>query len=144
MRNCSIVDGSLTATSEWCTVRSPLVIGANATVQNVVVAGITNTVDNIPCLPTGTRSNFVNGAVEGDITGTTFPEGTVVGAAESFFKDYANGDYTPASGGPLYNAGANYEGMASVDLAGNPRKVGSKVDIGCYEASSAAFIIIVR
>lgn len=144
MRNCSIVDGSLTATSEWCTVRSPLVIGANATVQNVVVAGITNTVDNIPCLPTGTRSNFVNGAVEGDITGATFPEGTVVGAAESFFKDYANGDYTPASGGPLYNAGANYEGMASVDLAGNPRKIGSRIDIGCYEARSTPLMIIVR
>jgi hypothetical protein len=144
MRNCSIVDGSLTATSEWCTVRSPLVIGANATVQNVVVAGITNTVDNIPCLPTGTRSKFINGAVEGDITGTTFPEGTVVGTAGSFFKDYASGDYTPKTGGPLVGKGANYEGMASVDLAGNPRKVGSKVDIGCYEASSAAFIIIVR
>ena len=99
MRNCSIVDGSLTATSEWCTVRSPLVIGANATVQNVVVAGITNTVDNIPCLPTGTRSNFVNGAVEGDITGTSFPEGTVTGTASSFFRDYANGDYAPKAGG---------------------------------------------
>ena len=144
MRNCSIVDGSLTATSEWCTVRSPLVIGANATVQNVVVAGITNTVDNIPCLPTGTRSNFVNGAVEGDITGTSFPEGTVTGTASSFFKDYANGNYTPKAGGPLVGNGENYEGMASVDLAGNPRKIGSKIDIGCYEASSSALVIIVR
>ena len=144
LRNCTIVDATLSATNQYCTVRSPLVIGASATVQNVVVAGVTNTVDNIPCLPTGTRANFLSGAVEGDITGTTFPEGTITGTAESFFKDYANGDYTPAPGGPLYNAGANYEGMASVDLAGNPRKVGSKVDIGCYEASSAAFIIIVR
>ena len=78
---------------------------------------------------------------------TTIPEGmpnAVVGTAESFFKDYANGDYTPKAGGPLYNAGANYEGMASVDLAGNPRKVGSKIDIGCYEARSSALIIIVR
>ena len=144
MRNCSIVDGSLTATSEWCTVRSPLVIGDNATVQNVVVAGITNTVDNVPCLPTGTRSNFVNGAVEGDITGTSFPGGTVTGTAESFFKDYANGDYTPKAGGPLVGKGANYEGMASVDLAGNPRKVGSRIDIGCYEATSTPLMIIVR
>lgn len=77
----------------------------------------------------------------------TIPEGmpnAVVGTALSFFKNYANGDYTPKAGGPLVGKGANYEGMASVDLAGNPRKVGSKVDIGCYEASSAAFIIIVR
>jgi hypothetical protein len=77
----------------------------------------------------------------------TIPEGmpnAVVGTAESFFNDYANGDYTPKAGGPLVGKGANYEGMASVDLAGNPRKVGSRIDIGCYEASSAAFIIIVR
>ena len=75
----------------------------------------------------------------------TIPEGmpnAVVGTAASFFKDYANGDYTPA--GPLVNKGANYEGMASVDLAGNPRKIGSKIDIGCYEASSSALMIVVR
>ena len=67
-----------------------------------------------------------------------------VGTAASFFKDYANGNYTPAAAGPLVNKGANYEGMASVDLAGKPRLVGSKVDIGCYEAGSSAFVIRVR
>ena len=144
MRNCTIVDGSLTATSEWCTVRSPLVIGASATVQNVVVAGITNTVDNIPCLPTGTRSNFVNGAVEGDITGTSFPEGTVTGTASSFFKDYANGDYTLNPTSLLVNAGANYEGMASVDLAKKRRKVGPRIDIGCYELQSNGLVMVIR
>jgi hypothetical protein len=70
--------------------------------------------------------------------------GSILGLTSAAFKNYANGDYTPASGGPLYNAGANYEGMASVDLAGNPRKVGSKIDIGCYEARSSALVIIVR
>jgi hypothetical protein len=77
----------------------------------------------------------------------SIPEGmpnAVVGTAESFFKDYANGDYTPASGGPLVGKGANYEGMASVDLAGNKRLVGSRIDIGCYEARSSALVIIVR
>jgi len=72
------------------------------------------------------------------------PETNIACIIYKYGKDYANGDYTPASGGPLYNAGANYEGMASVDLAGNPRKIGSKIDIGCYEASSSAFMIIVR
>ena len=83
-------------------------------------------------------------AIDGE---TTIPEGmpnAVVGTASSFFKDYANGDYTPKAGGPLVGKGANYEGMASVDLAGNPRKIGSKVDIGCYEARSSALMIIVR
>jgi hypothetical protein len=68
----------------------------------------------------------------------------VVGTAESFFKDYANGDYTPKAGGPLVNKGSNYEGMASVDLAGKPRLVGSKVDIGCYEGDGLGMIILVR
>ena len=145
MRNCTIVDGSLTATSEWCTVRSPLVIGASATVQNVVIAGVTNTVDNVALKPTGTCANFLNGALDSSIDGTKFPATTVVGTAESFFKDYANGDYTPKAGGPLVGKGANYEGMASVDLAGKPRLVGRNVDIGCYECQKApGFYIYVR
>jgi hypothetical protein len=68
----------------------------------------------------------------------------VVGTASSFFKDYEDGDYTPKTGGQLVGKGANYEGMASVDLAGNPRKIGSTIDIGCYEARSSALMIIVR
>ena len=104
---------------------------------------MTNTVDGAAVLPTGSVAKFANGAVDGDISElAAFPEGTITGTASSFFKDYANGNYTPA--GPLVGKGANYEGMESVDLAGNPRKVGSKIDIGCYEASSSALMIVVR
>ena len=142
MRNCTIVDSTLSKTNEHCKAWSALNIASGATVQNVVIAGVTNTIDGAACPPTGSVAKFQNGAFDGDVT--ELPEGTVTGTASSFFKDYENGDYTPASGGPLYNAGANYEGMASVDLAGNPRKIGSKIDIGCYEASSSAFMIIVR
>ena len=145
LRNCTIVDGSLTATSEWCTVRSPLVIGAKATVQNVVIAGVTNTVDNVPCLPTGTRANFLNGALEGDIEGLTFPENTITNTVTKFFRDYANGDYRPAPNGPLVSAGANYEGIAAVDLSGEQaRLVGSRIDIGCYESPAACTLILLR
>ena len=108
---------------------------------------MTNRIDGALCRPVwGRPANFLNGATDADIAGLGFPEGTVTGTAESFFKDYANGDYTPASGGPLYNAGANYdyEGMASVDLAGRKRLNGSKIDIGCYEAMSTPLMIIVR
>ena len=113
--------------------------------QNVVIAGVTNTVDGAKCKPTGTRANFVNGALDSSIDGTSFPVDTVVGTAESFFSDYANGDYTPKADGPLVNAGANYDGMASVDLAGKVRKSGKIVDIGCYECQMAkGFFIIVR
>ena len=75
---------------------------------------------------------------------TTCHVSTTSNDETEFFKDYANGDYTPKAGGPLVGKGANYEGMASVDLAGNPRKVGSRIDIGCYELRSTPLKIIVR
>ena len=103
---------------------------------------MTNTVDGSAVLPTGTVAKFANGAVDGDISELAFPEGTITGTAASFFKDYANGNYTPA--GPLVNKGANYEGMASVDLAGKKRLNGRKVDIGCYESQSSALMVLIR
>ena len=144
MRNCTIVDSGLSVTNDYCKEWSALRIASGATVQNVVIAGVTNTVDGSAVLPTGTVAKFANGAVDGDISELAFPEGTITGTASSFFKDYANGDYTPKTDGPLVNKGANYEGMASVDLAGNPRKVGSKIDIGCYELRSTPLAIIIR
>ena len=75
---------------------------------------------------------------------TTCHVSTTSNDETEFFKDYANGDYTPKAGGPLVGKGANYEGMASVDLAGRKRLNGRKVDIGCYEAMSTPLMIIVR
>lgn len=50
------------------------------------------------------------------------------------FKDYANGDYTPAAGGALVDAGATPTGWDKLtDLAGKKRVVGSAIDIGAYE-----------
>jgi hypothetical protein len=143
MRNCTIVNSTLSATNEWCTGWFSVEIGSSASVANTVVAGVTNKFGEV-CAPKGTRANFRNGALDRSIEGTSFPADTVVGTAAEFFKDYANGDYTPKAGGPLVGKGANYEGMASFDLAGNPRKVGSKVDIGCYEGDGLGMIILVR
>ena len=143
LRNCSIVNTGLSSTNEGCSVWSALKIASGATVQNVVIAGVTNTIDGAACPPTGSGvANFLNGAFDGDATG--LPEGTVTGTAAEFFKDYANGDYTPKTGGPLVGKGANYEGMASVDLAGRKRLNGKYIDIGCYESQSTPLMIIVR
>ena len=145
MRNCTIVDSGLGSTNTYCKEWSAIRIGPNATAQNVVIAGVTNKVDGAGCPPTGTRANFLNGATDADIAGLGFPEGTVTGTAAEFFKDYANGDYTLNPTSLLVNAGANYEGMASVDLAGKTRKSGKIVDIGCYEFQFAnGFFIMVR
>ena len=144
MRNCTIVDSVLSKTNDYCKSWSALVVDSGATAQYVVIAGVTNKVDGAPCRPTGTRANFINGALDSSIDGTSFPANTEVGTAEDFFTDYANGDYTPKAGGPLVGRGVYYDGMASVDLAGNKRLVGSRVDIGCYECRSIPLLIIIR
>ena len=142
MRNCTIVDSSLAVTNASCPSWSALNIASGVTVQNVVIAGVTNKVDGAKCKPTGTLKKFINGALDSSTNGTTT---TIFGTAESFFNDYANGDYTLNPTSLLVNAGANYEGMASVDLAGKNRKSGKIVDIGCYEFQFAnGFFIMVR
>ena len=147
MRNCTIVDSGLSVTNDYCKEWSVLRIAAGATVQTVVIAGVTNTIDGAACPPTGSVEKFLNGAFDGDATG--LPAGTVTGAAASFFRNYAATDYAikyqPKAGGPLADKGANYEPMALYDLSGvQKRKIGAHVDIGCYEANGAATVIIVK
>ncbi|MBR2940067.1 MAG: hypothetical protein IKC14_02035, partial [Kiritimatiellae bacterium] len=143
LRNCTIVNAGLSATNADYSVWSALKIDSGAMVQNVVIAGVTNTIDGAACPPTGSVANFQNGAFDGDVTG--LPEGTVTGTAAEFFADYEHGDYTPGVFSPLANAGVEYEGMAATDLAGKKRKSGKHIDIGCYECQKEkGFFIFVR
>ena len=143
MRNCTIVDSGIAKTSDVCKVFSSIRIhSSKASVINTVIAGVTNKIDGAACPPTGHVENFLNGAYDGDVTG--LPGGAVSGTAATFFKDYGNGDYRPKTGGVLVNKGQNYEGMAARDLGGNKRLIGSKIDIGCYEAPAAEFRIHLR
>lgn len=145
MRNCTIVNNSLSATNEYCKVFSSLKIDSGARAENVVIAGVTNTIDGAACLPSGTLANFINGAVDGDITDLGFPENTIVGTATEFFKNYAAKDYRPRTGGKLAGAGLNYEGMPQYDLSGEQlRLIGANVDIGCYEGFAAGTILFVK
>ena len=146
MRNCTIVDSSLATTNENCTAFTALrITSSSATVLDTVVAGVTNAVDGAPCVPTGHVERFRNGAVDGSVAGIGLPAETVVGSPASFFRNRARGDWRPKSGGPLVGAGVNYEPMAGVDLFGvQPRKVGSRVDIGCYEAFAETTVLILR
>jgi hypothetical protein len=145
MRNCTIVNNSLSATNQYCSYWSALEISSNATIENVVVAGVTNTVDGGKVRPGGAVARFVNGAIDSSIEGTAFPENTIVGTAEDFFTDYAAGNYRPSTGGILIDKGVTYFGMPKVDLSGQqPRKIGSSVDIGCYEGFLGGTVIILR
>ena len=144
MRNCTIADSVLPSTNDVCKLFSALRIDSSAaTAQNVVIAGVTNAIDGAPCPPTGSVARFRNGAFDGDAS--TLPAETAVGTPASFFRNRARGDYRPKSGGPLVNAGVNYEPMAGVDLTGvQPRKVGSRIDIGCYEGFAETTMLILR
>ena len=144
LRNCTIVASRLNSTNQYCATFSPLLVTAAASAVNVVIAGVTDK-DNVACKPTGTRANFVNGALDSSIEGTSFPADTIVGTGDAFFKNYENGDYRPKNGGPLVNAGANYEGMAAVDLSGvQRRQIEKRVDIGAYEANATSTYILVK
>ena len=62
----------------------------------------------------------------------------VVDLTDGAFRNYAEGDYTPAPGGGLIDAGvdtASYGVTADKDFAGNPRKSPAEgtIDIGCLE-----------
>ena len=143
--NCTVAD----CTSPYTTASgfAGILVWANGVATNCVsVSNVDSngTVRAFMASQAARTSHCAFDAIDGE---TTIPEGmpnAVVGTAAEFFKDYANGDYTPKTDGPLVNKGANYEGMASVDLAGNPRKIGSKIDIGCYEARSSSLAIIIR
>ena len=143
MRNCTIVDSGIAKTNGNCKVFSSIWINsAKASVINTVIAGVTNKIDGAACPPTGHVENFLTSAYDGDVTG--LPTGTITGTAATFFKKYEEGDYRPKTGGVLVNKGQSYEPLPAKDLGGNKRLIGSKIDIGCYEANAAEFCIRVR
>ena len=148
LRNCTVADTALTKTNDYCKSFAALNIASGATVQNVVIAGVTNTLDGATCTAAvGTASRFLNGAFDGNAS--ALPAGTVTGTAAEFFRNYASSDYKlkyqPKSGGPLYNAGAEYPQMAAFDLTGvQPRKVSGHVDIGCYEGNAAGTMLLIK
>jgi hypothetical protein len=76
----------------------------------------------------------------------------VTNLTDEAFRDYANGDYSPAKGSVLINAGTKwgiYSEIVSLpvlDIVGSPRLIGSRIDVGCYESASGVLglKIIVR
>ena len=82
-------------------------------------------------------SSFINCATD---TEAPINATCVTGTKATFFK---NGTYVPMSASPLFNAGVKVARFATgVDLAGNPRVVGPKIDIGCYECQTVPGLTI--
>ena len=75
----------------------------------------------------------------------TADESNIVADPEDCFVDAAKGDFRPLKEGSLVDKGVTTGpgsstfalALPQADFAGNPRVVGSSVDIGCYEVFSA-------
>lgn len=84
--------------------------------------------------PNASGAEFLNCATsEGSLSQATYPK--LVYVTEADFADYGAGDYRPAAGGALVDAGAadpRGAEASATDLAGRPRVSGT-IDIGCYE-----------
>ena len=90
----------------------------------------------------GTAAAFDHCATD---NATAINETCLSGLTAEAFKDYAAGDYTPKSGGPIVDKGVTPDGWATLtDLAGKPRVKGKTVDIGCYEGNPAGLTVVVR
>ena len=121
--------------------------GTGVTVRNCVIAGNTDVgaeTDHPNWTGTGT---FVACATD---DAAPVDETCIAGSLGAFFPHLADDvplwvKFRPASGGLLYDKGADYAPMAAFDLSGRrPRRIGKRVDIGCYEASAALTVLIVR
>ena len=73
-----------------------------------------------------------------------------IAVAEASFRNYAKGNFVPRTGGVLENAGTtwnDYLGSGAVsetDLEGKPRRIGPRLDVGCYEGDAAVTLIILQ
>ena len=54
----------------------------------------------------------------------------------------SDGDYRLGAGSPARNAGQNENVLGTLDLAGNARIIGKKVDLGCHEGRTGFMIFI--
>ena len=140
MRNCTIVNSALTSASTAYGGAYPLYADStSATIQNVVIAGITNAF-GAALGPRGSGTNVMMRCA----TDTADPINVncLAGTASILFRDYAAGDYRPSD--LLIDQGASLASYPAFDLAGKPRIQGSRIDIGAFEAPPSCFVLIIR
>lgn len=116
--------------------------GSNARFVNCVIWGnVTEPEDTQNFVWHGTAASYENCYSELTINETS------PAIIDPGFTDVSEKDYSLTKSSPLINKGADYAaagGISEFDIAGKPRLIGSKVDIGCYESPSRHLVIIVR
>ena len=126
----NVVNGTISDNSAgmYCTSWS-------TTVRNCVFAGnyVTGT-DSLSAAYFQNQGHMIVRNCAMDVVDSVYSSHIVSGTPDDFFKNFANGDFRPRTGGKLYNKGATPSISTSVDLLGNPRAFGGTIDIGCYES----------
>ena len=93
----------------------------------------------------GSSSDFIDSAWNAAAISGSFASPVAIDA--NSFVDYNNGNYAPATSGPLFNAGSDADyatyAMSATDLAGVARSQGSAIDIGCYEVDLSTLEVVV-
>ena len=93
----------------------------------------------------GSSSDFINSAWDAAAISGSFASPVAIGADS--FADYNNGNYAPATSGPLFNAGSDADyatyTTSATDLAGVARSQGAAIDIGCYEVDLTTMEVVV-
>ena len=117
------------------------IVADNWSVDPGTVSNIYNTRD----IATGISYTLVNDRA-GDTTFVTAENHNIaVAAGARIFRRPSSGDYSPATGSPAINAGLLEDWMEmALDLAGKPRVVSKKPDLGCIEAYPMSFSIRLR
>ena len=144
--NCTVLNCTSPYTTD--TGFAGILLWANGRAVNCVSVNNVDSNGTVRAFAPSQVSRTTNCAFDAIAGEAVVPEGMVngvVGTPAQFFKDYANGDYRPKTGGPLVGAGANYEGMAEVDLTGVKKRLdGRDIDIGAYEGLEGVTILILQ
>ena len=118
------------------------------TVVNCTIAGNTNTLDATACDVYQSSGSIYNSIAQSvnKVSGT---EDANIFNQDAKFRNPAKGDYRPRVGSPAIDtADTNHWNGAglptALDLGGNRRFVGGKLDCGCYEHRQAGMAIFVR
>ena len=110
--------------------------------QNLIVAGnkaANDSGDGAPEWATDNAASFEQ-KTSNCYFGTANSAGANPVVGQVFFADRANGDYAVVPGSCTIDAGLDYGSSVATesDLAGNPRKIGTAIDLGCHEFDTAS------
>jgi hypothetical protein len=145
-RECLVTDNRMSGSSAQNYKHAAgAVLGSSALLENCTIVNNTGDTTGGVRIDSGTARNCVVANNRSTASGTAYdniyPDTEskfsscviVADASSGYFADYAAGDFRPAAGSPLIDAGAARDDAPATDLAGADRVMGSSIDIGAYE-----------